>query len=88
MTAAHGDRDQDERHERHERPRPRAPTSSDPTTVLVGREVRDERVEVGVRLPREATVKALLELVARQPSLQMLLAENARDGLALAVANP
>ena len=88
MTPAHGDRDQDERHERHERPWLPPPTSSDASPVLVSGEVRDKRVEVGVGLRSEATVETLLELVARQPALQMLLAENACDGLALAVADP
>jgi hypothetical protein len=51
-------------------------------------EVFDERVELGVGRRRQATVETLLKLVARQPTLQMLLAENAGDRLTLVVADP
>ena len=83
MAAAREDRDHDERHERE---RPRQPSPATATPLLACGKVRDERMEVGLRLRSQATLEPLLELVARQAPLQMLFAEYVSDGLALAVA--
>jgi hypothetical protein len=91
VAAADDDRcDQGERDQRQRRdapPGPRVRPAASPRFGLRAREVRDERVEVGVGLRLEALLEALLELGGVEASLQVALPEDLRDRIAFAVAD-
>ena len=83
--AATRKRQEDKRH----RPGPPPPAPRHPTRLaLVGGEVADQLVELGVGLRRQTACDALVELVVIEAAGQMLAAQDVRDRLALGIADP